>query len=226
MGDGMGQSASGAASAPYRAWLVAGLYAFCLLPGFSAAAAVDVDADGLSDAADDCPATPRGAQIDARGCAIDDDLDGIANGLDLCARSSPGLRADARGCVAGQVPGQAQPVSSARAPSAQTGGAVLLSLPFEPRSASLDATAQKSFSAALPRLKQALLQKPGQVIEIRGFADTASEGDRAAVLARARAVKLRELLQAKGFDVQRLRPLAQSPGPVSARRVDLLIVPR
>jgi hypothetical protein len=46
------------------------------------------------------------------------------------------------------------------------------------------------------------------------------------VLARARADKVRELLVAKGIAASRLGAVGQWPGPVSARRVDLVVVGR
>ena len=58
----------------------------------------DSDGDGVNDRKDQCPGTPTGAQVDARGCPVDDDGDDVPNGLDQCADSPAGTRVDARGC--------------------------------------------------------------------------------------------------------------------------------
>ncbi|MFQ5590940.1 MAG: hypothetical protein ACE5HE_07250 [Phycisphaerae bacterium] len=56
----------------------------------------DADFDGVQDESDDCPGTPRGAQVDENGCAcsqLDDDEDGVSNCDDLCA-DTPAERRD------------------------------------------------------------------------------------------------------------------------------------
>lgn len=58
----------------------------------------DSDVDGVNDRKDQCPGTPAGAQVDARGCPVDDDDDGVPNGIDQCASSPAGARVDAKGC--------------------------------------------------------------------------------------------------------------------------------
>lgn len=58
----------------------------------------DSDGDGVADSADRCRATPRGVQVDARGCALDDDGDRVANHLDNCPDSEAGAKVDASGC--------------------------------------------------------------------------------------------------------------------------------
>jgi len=58
----------------------------------------DSDGDGVNDKKDQCPGTPAGAQVDARGCPLDDDRDDVPNGIDQCANSPAGARVDAKGC--------------------------------------------------------------------------------------------------------------------------------
>lgn len=55
----------------------------------------DSDADGVPDALDKCPMTPRGVEVDQFGCPIDTDGDGVPDGLDDC----PDTPAEARGQV-------------------------------------------------------------------------------------------------------------------------------
>jgi outer membrane protein OmpA-like peptidoglycan-associated protein len=61
----------------------------------------DADRDGVSDALDQCPATPMGEMVDARGCVPpkDSDGDGVMDPQDRCADTAAGTRVDASGCA-------------------------------------------------------------------------------------------------------------------------------
>jgi hypothetical protein len=56
----------------------------------------DDDGDGVLNAADECPETPAGVDVDSLGCPIDDDLDGVPNYLDQ-ENSRPGAIVDSVG---------------------------------------------------------------------------------------------------------------------------------
>ncbi len=58
----------------------------------------DTDGDGVPDRKDKCPATPKGATVDAAGCPKDSDGDGVLDGLDACAGTPKGATVDAKGC--------------------------------------------------------------------------------------------------------------------------------
>jgi OOP family OmpA-OmpF porin len=63
----------------------------------------DQDRDGVLDPSDQCPDTPRGVQVDIRGCplrvkAMDSDGDGVLDNADKCPGTPSGARVDARGC--------------------------------------------------------------------------------------------------------------------------------
>jgi outer membrane protein OmpA-like peptidoglycan-associated protein len=60
--------------------------------------AVDSDGDGVLDGADQCPDTPKGATVDARGCPMDSDGDGVYDGIDQCPDTPGGAVVDMRGC--------------------------------------------------------------------------------------------------------------------------------
>ena len=62
------------------------------------AAPIDSDGDGVPDAIDQCPDTPAGARVDARGCELDSDHDGVVDRLDQCPDTPAGATVDARGC--------------------------------------------------------------------------------------------------------------------------------
>ena len=58
----------------------------------------DTDLDGVCDKKDECPTTPAGCLVDAKGCPIDSDGDGVCDGQDSCAATPKGATVDAHGC--------------------------------------------------------------------------------------------------------------------------------
>ncbi|HEY0975289.1 MAG TPA: OmpA family protein [Solimonas sp.] len=60
----------------------------------------DADGDGVPDARDECPDTPAGSKVDAKGCpaVADSDGDGVGDEADLCPGTPPGLAVDENGC--------------------------------------------------------------------------------------------------------------------------------
>lgn len=59
---------------------------------------IDSDGDGVFDGLDRCEGTPAGAKVDKNGCPLDSDGDGVADGIDVCDSTAKGAVADARGC--------------------------------------------------------------------------------------------------------------------------------
>jgi outer membrane protein OmpA-like peptidoglycan-associated protein len=59
---------------------------------------VDSDGDGVSDALDRCPGTPKGAKVNASGCELDSDGDGVLDRLDRCPDTPKGAKVNANGC--------------------------------------------------------------------------------------------------------------------------------
>lgn len=57
----------------------------------------DEDGDGVKDFADECPGTPAGVQVDAKGCPLDGDGDGVPDYLDDELNSAAGALVDSRG---------------------------------------------------------------------------------------------------------------------------------
>ena len=64
-----------------------------------AAAPVDSDGDGVYDDKDQCPNTPKGAPVDAKGCPLDTDGDGVFDYMDKCPNTPAGTIVDASGCM-------------------------------------------------------------------------------------------------------------------------------
>jgi len=58
----------------------------------------DADGDGVLDSQDQCPGTPAGAKVDAKGCELDSDGDGVVDSQDQCPGTPAGAKVDARGC--------------------------------------------------------------------------------------------------------------------------------
>src|SRR5260221_691105 len=59
---------------------------------------MDSDGDGVLDGLDQCANTPKGATVDTKGCPMDTDGDGVPDGLDKCPDTAAGLKVDASGC--------------------------------------------------------------------------------------------------------------------------------
>ncbi len=60
--------------------------------------ALDSDGDGVLDAEDQCPDTPRGVQVNAQGCPLDTDGDGVYDYQDQCPGTLRGVAVDSKGC--------------------------------------------------------------------------------------------------------------------------------
>ena len=61
----------------------------------------DGDRDGVPDSKDECPATPRGKEVDERGCrtdTTDTDGDGVPDYADECPDTGDDIEVDAVGC--------------------------------------------------------------------------------------------------------------------------------
>lgn len=71
-----------------------------LLVGYSwgLGAPLDSDGDGVANRKDQCPNTPAGAKVDAKGCPLDSDGDGVFDGLDKCPDTPAGVKVNADGC--------------------------------------------------------------------------------------------------------------------------------
>jgi len=59
---------------------------------------IDSDGDGVFDGIDKCPGTPKGAKVDKTGCPTDSDGDGVPDGIDRCDSTAHGAKVDANGC--------------------------------------------------------------------------------------------------------------------------------
>ncbi len=69
-------------------------------PQVNPALTTDSDHDGIVDAYDDCPGTPREANgmVDIHGCPVDADFDGVPDYRDRCPGTPTGAMVDSTGC--------------------------------------------------------------------------------------------------------------------------------
>lgn len=58
----------------------------------------DDDNDTILNSKDECPATPVGIKVDAKGCDADVDKDGVLNTADTCPNTLEGVVVDDKGC--------------------------------------------------------------------------------------------------------------------------------
>lgn len=58
----------------------------------------DSDGDGVADDMDECPDTPKGVSVDAKGCPLDSDGDGVYDYQDKCPGTPAGVSVDSDGC--------------------------------------------------------------------------------------------------------------------------------
>jgi len=59
---------------------------------------LDSDGDGVTDDRDQCPDTPRGVNVDDKGCPLDSDRDGVTDDRDQCPDTLKGVVVDDKGC--------------------------------------------------------------------------------------------------------------------------------
>lgn len=59
---------------------------------------LDSDGDGVTDDRDQCPGTPKGVKVDGKGCPLDSDGDGVADDIDQCPNTPEGIVVDDKGC--------------------------------------------------------------------------------------------------------------------------------
>jgi len=63
---------------------------------------MDSDGDGVVDAKDECPNTPKGVPVNAFGCPKDSDGDGVPDYKDKCPGTAKGAKVNAVGCEIAQ----------------------------------------------------------------------------------------------------------------------------
>jgi OOP family OmpA-OmpF porin len=203
----------------------------------------DSDGDGVVDRLDQCPDTPRGARVDARGCELDSDGDGVIDRLDQCPDTPRGARVDARGCEL-DSDGDGVVDRLDRCPDTPTGTAVdqhgcpkpviieLRGVHFDNDMAVLRPDARVILDAAVTTLRQ----NPGIRVEIAGHTDGVGTDAHNLDLSQRRAQAVLDYFVARGIAADRLsargygksEPIADNDtaeGRAANRRVELRVRP-
>jgi len=190
----------------------AGLTNFQALLGYSwgLGAPLDSDGDGVANRQDQCPNTPKGAKVDAKGCPLDSDGDGVFDGLDKCPGTPAGVKVDADGCPPPVVVKPAAPEAS-KAVAPEASKAVE---PAAPRKLTLDGVNFDSGSARLRPGSSATLDNAaatlkawGEVkveVQVEGHADSVNTDAYNLKLSQRRAEAVRAYLVKQGVAADRL----------------------
>jgi OOP family OmpA-OmpF porin len=146
--------------------------------------AVDTDGDGIPDVSDQCPGTPLGVQVDAKGCPVglDSDGDGVADAVDQCPGTPQGFKVDARGCIVEQI-------------------AVLRTVNFDFGSDKLTNEAKST----LDQLASSLATQPDLHVEISGHTDSLGPQAINLTLSEKRSAAVKAYLIQHGVASGRLR---------------------
>ncbi len=176
----------------------------------------DADRDGVLDGLDECPLTPEGTKVNARGCPVDvgndEDADGVLNDADACPGTQQGLRVDARGCALPQ-------------------NIVLRGVNFETDSARLTVEAKRLLDDSATTMKNQANLK----VLVAGHTDSNGAESYNQTLSGERAESVRQYLISKGVEGSRLsaegfgesQPLASNDtaeGRADNRRVEFRLV--
>ncbi len=169
----------------------------------------DQDRDGVLDPSDQCPDTPRGVQVDARGCplrvkAMDSDGDGVLDNADKCPGTPSGARVDARGCW------------------------TLQGVKFETDKWDV----KPAYHTLLDAVVDVLKRNPSLRVEVQGHTDSIGTANYNQGLSEKRAQSVTEYLTRKGISKKRLiregygltRPVAPNQtleGRAKNRRVQM-----
>lgn len=190
------------------------------------AAPRDSDGDGVYDDADQCPNTPYGVKVDAKGCPLplppppvaapvapkDSDGDGVIDSLDQCPNTPRGMKVDASGCAI------------------KTATIILHDINFETNKAILTAGAKKSLDDVVAGLKGQSSMK----LKIEGHTDSTGTPAHNLKLSKERAAAAKRYLVENGVDASRLetegygesKPIASNKtkaGRAENRRVEFKV---
>jgi OOP family OmpA-OmpF porin len=203
-----------------------GLTNFQALLGYSwgIGAPLDSDGDGVANRLDQCPNTPSGAKVDAKGCPLDSDGDGVFDGLDRCPDTPAGVKVNAEGCPhdsdgdgvpdyldkcpAEPAPGTAdgcppKVVAPEPAPAAEPAAPRKLTLEgvnFDNDSANL-----RPESIAILNHAAATLKEWGEIkVEVAGHTDSVDSDAYNLRLSQRRAEAVRDYLVRQGVPAERL----------------------
>lgn len=208
------------------------------------AAVLDSDGDGVKDASDKCPNTPKGAIVDSTGCPVDSDNDGVYNGLDKCPNTPSGISVDTTGCPIDSDK-DGVPDSRDKCPNTLPGVRIdkvgcpvnkkedLSELRKGIRFKRNSATLVKSSYGTLNDIIRLMKKHPQAKLEVQGHTDEVGSADYNQQLSEKRAKAVTGYFIKKGIDKSRVRavgygssrPVANNKsrsGREANRRVELV----
>ena len=135
--------------------------------------AMDSDGDGVIDLMDKCPKTPRGVQVNNKGCPLDSDGDGVYDYQDNCPDTQTGVPVDQKGCPR-DSDGDGVYDYQDKCPGTPVGASVnhlgcwvIKDLMFETNKADI----KPQFLKKLKEVLVVIRQNPGLKLEIQGHTD-------------------------------------------------------
>jgi len=151
----------------------------------AAAPPKDSDGDGVMDAVDNCPNTPKGAPVNDVGCSLDSDGDGVFNYRDQCPGTPAGVSVDVYGC-----------------PTKLT-----LHINFGHDSTKVG----PEFDLEIAKAAQCIKDYPGNTVVIEGHTDSTGSAAYNQKLSQQRADAVKNRLMEK-FDIKESRLIAKGFG--------------
>lgn len=177
-----------------------------------ATGAADSDRDSVDDDADQCPNTPAGTRVDAKGCPANDaDHDGVADDVDRCPGTSSGSSVDRTGCPIGEKPG-AQPGAKSPAKPARSAddieGKRFEDVHFEFDRATVTAYGKALLDSAASTIGEMMRKDPGVRVELSGHTDWKGTSEYNQALSERRANAVKEYLVRKGVNASHISTFA------------------
>lgn len=205
----------------------------------------DTDGDGVPDTLDECPNTPRGTAVDAKGCPIetfkDEDGDGVADEDDQCPGTPAGAPVDENGCpldsdgdgvadYKDRCPDtlEGTEVDANGCPVVSKARGVLTGVVFKTNSDEIAANA----TTLLDGVAEELAKFPEVKVEVQGHTDSVGDVNYNLNLSQRRAESVLEYLVSRGINRDQLsavgygqtQPIADNgtrEGREKNRRVEL-----
>ena len=196
----------------------------------------DSDGDGVVDPKDECPDTPKGCIVDARGCPLDGDGDGVCDGIDQCPETPKGCIVDVRGCPLDsdgdgvcdgidQCPDTPKGVRRLDEKGCSPISVVGIHFDFD------KATIHPSSYPELDEFVAFLKENPKLPVEIQGHTDSRGKADYNQKLSERRAEAVRDYFISKGIPASQMitkgygmtRPIADNAteeGRAMNRRIE------
>ena len=172
----------------------------------------DADNDGVKDSVDNCPSTPAGSSVDAKGCILDgdDDNDGVLNSVDQCLATVAGVMVDAKGCmVDGDDDNDGVKNSMDKCPNTRANSQVDangcvaeidLNINFKTGSSEVDSASKANIAKFATFMKSA----PSYKAEIIGYTDSVGRASSNKRLSLKRANIVKGLIASEGVSTNRL----------------------